>query len=174
MKNRVLTFIGIGALIIGAVIFAAAQNGPQGGPPHPPGPPPPPFSIPSLEHLTQALNLTDAQAAELKPFLDSERTTLDALMKKMGDLHKQLEDATAQGRFDEAQVRSLASQMGQTQTDMIVEQERTKAKIYNSLTPEQRAKVDELHKHGGQRGRGPGGPGGPPQPPPPPPPSSDN
>ncbi len=179
MRNRVLTLISVGALIIGAVIFAAAQDGPrgggrpgqqQGGPPHPP-PPPPPFGVPDIEHLTTVLGLTDAQAAELKPFLDSERTTIDTLAKKMGDLHRQLEEATAQGRFDEAQVRGLASQMGQTQADLIVEQERVKAKIYSTLTPEQRAKADELHKRGGPRGRGPGRPG---EPPPPPPPPSDN
>lgn len=172
MTNRVLTFIIALALLACAVVLAAAQNGPggnnrqgqqQGAPPPPP--PPPPFGVPDIEHLTKVLNLTDAQVAQLKPFLDTERTTIDALMKKMGDEHKQLEDATANGQFDEAQVRSLAGQQAQTMVELIVEQERVKAKIYNTLTPEQRVKAEELHKRGGPHGRRPGGPDGPPPPP---------
>ena len=168
MRNRILSFIGVAALIVGAVIFAAAQTGPGQRQEGPPPPPPPPFGVPPIEHLTQMLNLTDAQAAELKPFLEAERATIDSLMKKMDDFHKQLEESTAQGHFDEAQVRALASQQAQTMTDLIVEQERVKAKIYNTLTPEQRTRLEELHRRGGPHGRGPGQPGGPPPPPPPP------
>ena len=165
MKSRILTFIGIAALIVGAVIFAVAQDGP--GQQRRPSPPPPPMGVPPIEHLAQALNLTEAQAAELKPFLDSERQTVDALMQKLGDLHKQLEEATKDGHFDEAQVRGLATQMAQAQADLMVEHERLKAKIYNTLTPEQRARMEELHKRGGPHDGRPGPPNGPPPPPPP-------
>jgi Spy/CpxP family protein refolding chaperone len=170
MKNRIVILIGIAALIVGGVIFASAQGGPgQDGPQqrHQGGPPPPPFGIPDVEHLSRELNLTDAQTAELKAFLDTERPTVDALMKKLEESHRQLGDATANGHFDEAQVRALATQQAQTMADLIVEQERVKAKIYNTLTPEQRAKVEEMHKRGGPRGRRPGPPDGPPPPPPP-------
>jgi Spy/CpxP family protein refolding chaperone len=176
MRNRIATFVGIAALIIGGVIFVSAQSGqgeggrpPQqrGDRPFPPPPPPPPPGVPDIEHLTRALNLTDAQAAELKPFLDAERPVVDALMKKLEEQHRQIEAATAEGHFDEAQVRSLAGQQAQTMTDLIVEQERVKSKIYNALTPEQRAKAEEMHKRGGPHGRRPGPPDGPPPPPPP-------
>ncbi|MDT5063113.1 MAG: hypothetical protein QOH63_3572 [Acidobacteriota bacterium] len=163
MRNRIVILIGIAALIVGGVIFASAQRGPGDG-----GPPPPPhFGIPSIEHLARELNLTDAQTTELKAFLDTERPTIEGLTKKLDEAHKQLDETTANGHFDEAQVRALANQQAQTMADLIVEQERVKAKIYNSLTPEQRAKVEEMHKHGGPHGRRPGGPGEPPPPPPP-------
>jgi Spy/CpxP family protein refolding chaperone len=165
MRNRIATLIGIAALIVGGVIFAAAQRGPGDG--GPPPPPPPHFGIPSIEHLTRELNLTDAQTTELKAFLDTERPTIEGLMKKLEEAHKQLDETTANGHFDEAQVRALANQQAQTMADLIVEQERVKAKIYNSLTPEQRAKAEEMHKRGGPHGRGPGRPDGPPPPPPP-------
>jgi Spy/CpxP family protein refolding chaperone len=167
MKNRILTFIGISALIVAAVIFAAAQDGP-GQQRQPPPPPPPPMGVPPIEHLAKILGLTDAQSAELKPFLDSERQTVDAIMKRLGDLHKQLDEATKDGHFDEAQVRGLATQMAQAQADLMVEHERMKAKIYNMLTPEQRARMEELHKRGGPHDGRPGPPNGPPPPPPPP------
>lgn len=166
MRNRIATLIGIAVLIAGGVIFAAAQRGPGDG--GPPPPPPPHFGVPSIEHLTRELNLTDAQATELKAFLDTERPTIEGLTKKLEEAHKQLEESTANGHFDEAQVRALANQQSQTMADLIVEQERVKAKIYNTLTQEQRAKVEEMHKRLGPHGRRPGGPeGGPPPPPPP-------
>jgi Spy/CpxP family protein refolding chaperone len=173
MKNRIVILIGIATLIVGGVIFASAQRGPgeDGRPPQhrgdQPPPPHPPFGIPDIEHLSRELNLTDAQTAELKAFLDTERPAVEALMKKLDEAHKQLDESTANGHFDEAQVRTLATQQSQTMADLIVEQERVKAKIYNALTPEQRAKVEEMHKRGGPRGRRPGPPDGPPPPPPP-------
>jgi len=160
--------IGIITLIAAGVVFVAAQGGPEQGP-RPPrmegmqAPPPPPFGVPDVEHLARALNLTEAQSTELKPFLDAERATTDALMKKLEESHQQIEAATKDGHFDEAQVRTLAGQQAQVQADLMVEHERLKAKIYNLLTPEQRAKAAEMHRHGPH----PGGPGGMPPPPPP-------
>lgn len=169
MKTRIAILIGIIALIGAAVVIATAQDGTEQGQPAPRRdgmrpPPPPPVGVPDIEHLSRALALTDAQTAELKPFLDAERATVEALRKRLDEAHKQIETATANGQFDETQVRTLAGQQAQTMTDLIVEQERVKAKIYNVLTADQRAKAAQLHRHG------PGGPrgfGGPPPPPPP-------
>ena len=171
VKTRIAILIGIVALIAGGVVFAVAQSGQEQGqrfsrregmPP-----PPPPFGVPDVEHLTKALGLSEAQAAELKPFLDAERETVDAIIKRLGDSHQQIEAATKDGHFDEAQVRTLAGQQAQAHIDLTVEQERVKAKIYNVLTPEQRTKAEQMHRHGPRPG-GPGGPrgrGGPPPPP---------
>ena len=169
MKTRIVIVIGTIALIAcSAVVFVAAQNGPEQGqrPPRREGmPPPPPFGVPDIEHLTKALGLSEAQATELKPFLDAERATVETLMKKLGDSHHQIEEATREGRFDETQVRTLAGQQAQAQVDLTVEQERVKAKIYNILTPEQRTQAAQMHRHGHGGPGGPRGPGGPPPPP---------
>lgn len=178
MKTRIPILIGIVALFAAGVVFAAGQGGQEQGQRAqrregmPPPPPPPPFGVPDVEHLTKALGLTDAQASELKPFLEAERATVDALMKKVGDSHRQIQEATKDGHFDEAQVRTLAALHAQAQVDLIVEQERVKAKIYNTLTPEQRTQAEQMHRRGPHPGgpHGPGGPGGPGGPPPPPPP----
>lgn len=166
MRNRILTFLGIAALIVCAVILASAQDGP-GQQRQPPPPPPPPMGVPPIEHFAKMLDLTDAQVTELKPFWDSERQTIEALQKRIGDLNKQMAEATKDGHFDEAQVRAIANQQGQAQADMIVEHERLKAKVYNALTTEQRAKMEEMLRHRPPHGR-PGPPEAPPQPPPPP------
>jgi Spy/CpxP family protein refolding chaperone len=168
VKTRIAILIGIVTLIAAGVVIATAQGGQGQGqpPPRRDGMPPPPFGVPDIEHLSRALALTDAQTAELKPFLDTEHATIEGLRKKLEEAHSQIETATANGQFDEAQVRTLAGQQAQTMTDLIVEQERVKAKIYSVLTPDQRTKAAQMHRHG------PGRPGAQPGPPPPSPPDN--
>jgi Spy/CpxP family protein refolding chaperone len=146
MKIRIAISVSIVA-VLAVVLIATAQSRtascqapqrPAGGPP-----PPPPLMN---EHLARELNLSDEQNAQVKAVFDAEHATVEGLMKKLGDLREQLRAATANGQFDEAQVRTLANQQGQTQADLIVEHERTKAKIYGVLTAEQRSKLEQLHE----------------------------
>ncbi len=102
--------------------------------------------LPRLDRLARDLNLTEAQVAELKNFFDTERQALDSLMKKLDGQRRQLDEATANGQFDEAQVRSLATQQAQTFTELIVAHKRAEARIYSVLTPEQRARFQELKR----------------------------
>ncbi|OLE52568.1 MAG: hypothetical protein AUG51_17465 [Acidobacteria bacterium 13_1_20CM_3_53_8] len=171
MRDRIAIILSIAALVVGLALFTEAQNRQQGanaaqqGERRPP-PPPPPFALPRIEHLAHDLNLSDAQEAQIKSILDIERPVVDALMRKLDDAHKQMDAVTANGQFDETQVRALANQQAQTVADLIVEQERVKSKIYTVLTPEQRTEADERHRRGGPH---PCGPGDEPPPPPPPP-----
>jgi Spy/CpxP family protein refolding chaperone len=166
VKTRIAILLGTLVLVAGGVVLAAAQGMHEPGPPSRNGMPPPPMGAPDIERLSQALGLTDAQTTELKPFLDTEHATIEGLRKTLDDAHQQMETATANGQFDEAQVRKLAGQQAQAMTELIVEQERVKAKIYNVLTPDQRAKAAQFHRHGPGGPRGPGGPM--------PPPATDN
>jgi len=175
MKNRILVLASVAALIIAATVFAVGQGGPGG--PHGGGP------GDMMEHMSRALNLTDAQKAQVKAIMDAERAATESSHGKIEEIHKQIEATITSGQFDEAQVRALAGQAAQIMTDEMVEHVRAHAKIFALLTPEQRAKAQEMHKQmgpGGPHGpggpggpHGPGGPGGPEghRPPPPPPPA---
>ncbi len=171
MKNRIVVLVSVLALIIGATIFAVAQEGRVKGPPQHrgDGPPPPPPDM--LEHISRELNLSDAQKTQAKAILDAERAATDPLQARMEDIHKQIEATVVNGQFDEAQVRTLADQAGQLSADMMVEHIRAHTKLFSILTPEQRVKALEMHKRMSPGGpHGPGGPmGGPPHGPPPPP-----
>ena len=68
-------------------------------------------------------SLTDAQKAQVKTLMEAGQTAMVSLHQKMDDAHKQLELATANGQFDEAQVRALATQQGQLMAETIVEHE---------------------------------------------------
>jgi Spy/CpxP family protein refolding chaperone len=151
MRNRIFMFGGIAALVIGLTVLALGYALPRmhaqerGA-----GLPRKDFPGPEMvDHMARALNLTDAQQTQIKTILEAARAASEPLHNKMDEVHKQLEAATANGQFDEAQVRALANQQAQLMADTIVEHERAKSKIYAILTPEQRAKADEMHKRGG-------------------------
>jgi Spy/CpxP family protein refolding chaperone len=150
MKNRILAIASIVALVISGAIFALGharagmQHGQWGRHFGGPG---------MLEHMARELNLTDAQQVQVKTILEAAHAAVEPLHKKMEEAHKQIEAATANGQFDEAQIRAIANQQAQAMVDSIVEHERTKAKIYSILTAEQRVKADELHKRGGPHRR---------------------
>jgi periplasmic protein CpxP/Spy len=165
MNKRIAIILSITAMLVCGAVLATAQGGPgQGAPqqagaqPPPPPPPPPPFGLPHLRHLARDLNLTEAQLAEIKAFMDAEHPAIKTLMMKMDAERKQLDAATAGGQFDEAQVRALATQQAQAFAELIVAHKRAEAKLYSLLTPEQRTRFEQLR----QRRH--------PLPPPPPPP----
>jgi len=155
-------------IIGGALAFAAAflmsvaalaQGGP-GGHRGPHGPGGPGGSL--LEHFSQALNLTDAQKTQIKQLEDSFRESTKSL-------HEQLEkagpgdpfDAVTAGTFDEAAVRAAAQARAAVQVELEVAHAKFFSQVYALLTPEQKAKLADLHKQMEEHHRH-----GPPPPPP--------
>ena len=167
MRNRILIIAGIAVLVIGAAALAIGR-GFQGGGWHA-------FQGPEghgrgpdghghgdmLEHMARELNLTDAQKAQVKTIMESAESSSQGTREKLEEVHKQIEAATANGQFDETQVRTLASQQAQLEADMMVEHLRAKSKVFAILTAEQRTKAEEMHKR-----MGPPRHMGPPPPPP--------
>lgn len=154
MRNRILG-IAVGAVLIAGAAILGLAHGFQGPGGHGKG-----GHGDMHEHMARALGLTDAQRTQAKAIMDSIAPTAEATHAKLQDIHKQLEAATANGQFDEAQVRNLAGQQAQLEADLRVEHLRAKSKVYSILTAEQRAKAEELHKRMGPRERHPGPPPG--------------
>lgn len=147
MKKRILVIASIAVLVlvVGATVLALAQGqrgmdgmGQGKGPGH----------GEMLEHMARVLNLTDVQKQQVKAIMDSTESVAKDIHAKLEENQKQMEAATANGQFDEAQVRTLANQKGQLEADMTVEHLRAMSKVYAILTPEQRVKAEEMHKHG--------------------------
>ena len=160
MKKRVLVLSGIAVLVIGAAVFATAQAGLrfnhfQGhrgeGKHRGPGPE-------MVEHMAQALGLSEDQKTQIKALMEGISATEEARHQKISELHQQMEALTANGQFDEARVRELANQQAQLHAEQIVEHQRMKAKVFSLLTAEQRVKAEEMHKRGGGGYRRHGGP----------------
>jgi Spy/CpxP family protein refolding chaperone len=94
-----------------------------------------------LSVMTDYLDLTDAQQAQVKQIFDNEKPNITPLMQQLKQSHQQLRQLEESGTFDEAKVRTVASQQAQTLTDLIVEKAKIKSQIFNVLTPEQKTKA---------------------------------
>jgi Spy/CpxP family protein refolding chaperone len=97
--------------------------------------------------MARYLDLTDAQKTQIKSLWQQERTTIQPLMQQLAAGRKQMLAATAKGNFDQAKVQSIATQQAQTLAQLMVARQQLQTKIYNTvLTPEQRAKVDQIRE----------------------------
>lgn len=97
-----------------------------------------------FERLAKKLNLTDAQKEQVKQIRETSKAKVQPLKENMKSIHQQMETATADGQFDEAQVQALATQQANIMAQMIVEKERTKSQMFAILTPEQQAQAKQL------------------------------
>ncbi len=96
-------------------------------------------------HLWKKLNLTDAQKKEMFSIRLEERAKMKPLVQKLKAGREQLR-ALPKGQFDEAKVRSIAKGQTNIITELIVEKQRMKSRIYAVLTPDQRAKVEQMRE----------------------------
>lgn len=103
-----------------------------------------------LHRMARELNLTDAQQAQIKTIMQTEKTKVQPLMQELRQ-NEQAQNAKIDGNFDEAQARAFAGKQTQIMSDLIVEKQRTKSQIYAVLTPEQRQKALQLMQQHEQR-----------------------
>jgi Spy/CpxP family protein refolding chaperone len=96
-------------------------------------------------HLWKKLNLTDAQKKEIFSIRLEERATMKPLVQKLKAGRDQLR-ALPKGQFDEAKVRSIAKGQADIISELIVEKQRMKSRMYAVLTPEQRTKVEQMRE----------------------------
>lgn len=104
-----------------------------------------------LNRIADRLDLTDEQKSQIRQIFQDARPRVQPLVQQAIATRHDLQEATANGTFNEAQVRVLAERQGRTVGQLIVEKERVKTQIYNVLTPEQRQKVEQMKDRFEQR-----------------------
>ncbi len=101
-----------------------------------------------MGYLAKELNLTDAQKQQIKTMMQSRRATLRPLMQQLAQNRVAMLSATANGAFDQAKVQSLANQRAQIMAQLMVQKASIHSQVYNQvLTPEQKAKADQLRQN---------------------------
>jgi len=147
LRHAVIT-AGLMLLSIAALTAGAAHNnfrlasaqGPgrgPGGPPdrRPPGPP---------EFPLRRLELTETQKEQIKAIAEAEDAKVESDLKQLDDARQALDDAAAKGQFNETQIRAIATSQAQAMIELTVSKARKDAAIYQVLTPEQRAQLDQF------------------------------
>lgn len=136
-----ISLIVCGGLLVTMAFAQGRGPGGQGPGGRGPGGPPPDGGGMAL----RLLELSDAQKAQVKTIQDTEDAKVEALHDKLREAHDALRAATTKGQFNEAQVRTLAAAIAQNEVELMVIRARKDAAIYQLLTAEQRAKLDQIH-----------------------------
>lgn len=128
--------------------------------------PPKPRGDHHLEFMATALDLTDAQVAQIKQIQSEHKTTAQADRQQTKSLHEQLQALVTSESFDEAKASALIAQIQQQESARMLEHVKEMNAIYKVLTPQQKTKAVKLFGASMHGGMGHGGPG--PEGPPPP------
>ena len=102
------------------------------------------------ERIKERLNLTDDQIAQIKSQLKSEKSNITSLMSRLRDARSNLRTEMQKSDATESSVRAASAQVAAVQADIAVERVKLRAKITPILTPEQRAKLDQMKADIGQ------------------------
>ncbi len=119
-----------------------------------------------IEFMATALDLTDAQVAQIKQIQSERKASAQADHQQMKSLHEQLHALVVSDNFDEAKASALIAQIQQQEGARMLEHAKEMNAIYKVLTPQQKAKAVKLFGASMHGGMGHGGPG--PDAPPPP------
>jgi len=99
----------------------------------------------------RALNLTEAQKTAIHQIFDSHKETLQPKVQAAGEARKAVGDALTQPGTTEAQLKALHDAAAAAQFEVLKEGRAIFLQVDPLLTPEQRAKAQELkakfHKH---------------------------
>jgi len=100
-----------------------------------------------MEHMARELNLTDAQKAQIKTIMQSQRASVRPLIQQLEQNRQAELTATSGGAFDPAKVQALAAQRSQIMAQLMVQKAQVRSQIYNTvLTTDQKAKADQMQQ----------------------------
>jgi Spy/CpxP family protein refolding chaperone len=137
-KSKVLTVALALVLVTGVAVSWAAAGGAraQGGRRG--------FEHHMLCMMTDYLDLTDAQQAQVKQIFAAEKAAVLPLVQQLHQTRRQLRQLEQSSSFDEGKVRAIAGQQAQTMTELTVEKSKVANQIFNLLTPDQKAKAQKF------------------------------
>jgi Spy/CpxP family protein refolding chaperone len=151
------TLLKVTAFLALASVFAMAQ---QGNPPDPAK-----MAQHHIDFLTKQLSLTAQQQQQATTIFSGVANNAKTTHEQMRTAHDSLKAAIQKN--DAAGIEQAANTIGNLTTQMTVAHAKAQAAFYQTLTPEQQTKMNDLEsRHGMGRGHGHGfghgGPGGPP------------
>ena len=105
-----------------------------------------------LQHLAQVLNLTDSQKQEARTIFQQARQSARPVRQELRQ-NRQALAAAAKADKSNADIEKLAGNQGRLLGQLVAIRTEASAKFYQMLTPEQRAKADQMHQQFRQRVR---------------------
>lgn len=137
MKKSLIAFL-VAALCGAGAVFIFAQKGNRenlGGRG---------FGGRGLQRLAEKLNLSDEQKTEIETVLEDSRTSVRPLLDALRDSRRQAESLDTDGTFSDERINPIANSRAETTRQLVIAREKTKARIFAILTPEQRAEAVKI------------------------------
>ena len=104
--------------------------------------------------ITNQLNLTNEQKFRIVSIVTGTMFQADPLMNQLDDLDDQINEVTLAYPVDENRIRQLSTQQAEVMGQIIAMKARARARMYQLLTPPQRALVsDQLRAKAPAEGR---------------------
>jgi len=107
----------------------------------------------ALDFFSDVLNLSDAQQAQIKQIMESNRPTVEPLFHQEMQNKKAMMQLIMSGNFDEAKAEALAKESATVHAQIEVAHARSLAQAYQVLTAEQKTKLSEFMARREQRMR---------------------
>jgi Spy/CpxP family protein refolding chaperone len=98
-----------------------------------------------FDRMATYLNLTDAQKTQAKSFFQEARTSAKALAPELKQNREALKAAVKAD--NKADIERLSAEQGRLMGKMMAIHSEAFAKVYQTLTPDQRAKADQMKEH---------------------------
>ncbi len=135
MKVNRLHFV---SLVMAALLLAgtAIAQGPRGHGED--------FFGPMLGNMTDILDLTDAQQAQIKQIHQNAKPTMQPLMDQERQSHQALMQLITSGNFSEAAAKKILDQESQVHEQVALQHAQLAAQAYQVLTPEQKTKLAQV------------------------------
>jgi periplasmic protein CpxP/Spy len=102
----------------------------------------------------RALELTEEQRTQVKAIFDEQRKASEPQRAQMHELRKQMREQLDSGKADAAAIGQLAIQAHALGSQLREARERVHERIQAILTPEQKAKLEQMKSERGQHGFG--------------------
>ncbi len=109
--------------------------------------------------MLRGLDLTDEQKAQVKSIREAKKTAVAPLRDAMKANRQKLQEATANGAFDEAAISAIAAEHGNLAAQMLVARTKVQSQVFAILTDEQKAKMAEMKQKRSERSGKRGGRG---------------
>jgi Spy/CpxP family protein refolding chaperone len=112
------------------------------------------FSAHRLDRLAEYLGLTDQQKADAKAIFDKSAEQMQGLATQLRENRQAISGLVQNPPADfDVKLQDLASKQGSLTSQMVVLRAKTQVEFRNLLTPEQKAKADQLRNLFGRGGR---------------------
>ncbi len=96
------------------------------------------------QRMMQTLNLTDSQKQQAKTIFQQARQNAQPLREQLKQNREALSAAVKADNT--AQIQTLSAQRGKLEGQMLGVRSEARAKFYSILTPDQKAKADQMHQ----------------------------